>query len=168
MLVEQVTYEGRVITNIWNSSPAPPPRELVTQASGICFTSDGSIVLVAKKDREWSLPGGHPEKGESIEQALRREIWEEACAVVEHVVYLGAQQVDDPQAPDGMTRYYQTRFWARVRLEPFHPQFEIVRRILVPPEDFLLLLPWGKTQIAQALFALAIEQERHFTSIACF
>lgn len=118
------------------------------------------IILVAGEDGTWSLPGGHPEPGETIEQTLVREVREEACAIVEHLAYLGAQQVDDPSAPSGLTRYYQTRFWARVHLEPFHPQFETLRRTLATPKDFLSLLSWGHTKIVQALFDIAIEQER--------
>jgi ADP-ribose pyrophosphatase YjhB (NUDIX family) len=82
------------------------------------FTGDGMIVLVTGEEETWSLPGGHPEPGETIEQAFVREVREEACAIVEHLVYPGAQQVDDPAASSGPTRYYHTRFWARVRLEP--------------------------------------------------
>jgi ADP-ribose pyrophosphatase YjhB (NUDIX family) len=63
------------------------------------------------------LPGGHPEGNETPQEALVREVWEEACAVVERAAYLGAQQVTDEH---GKT-YYQTRFWARVKLESFTP-----------------------------------------------
>ena len=143
MLIEYATYEGRALTITWNPSSTPPPRALITQATGICFTGDGYILLVAGEDSRWSLPGGHPEPGETIEQVFVREIQEEACARVEHLVYLGAQQIDDPEASCGLTRYYQTRFWARVRLEAFEPQFEITQRKLVLPEDVLALLSWG-------------------------
>lgn len=164
MLIENVIYEGRTLKHTWNPSVTPPLRELITQASGICFTQDGNIVLVAGRDQEWSLPGGHPETGENIEQAFMREVWEEACAVVEHLAYLGAQQIDDPEVSNGLKRYYQTRFWARVHLEPFHPQFEKIHRKLVAPVDFLSQLSWGRSPIAQALFVVANEQERQFLS----
>ena len=85
--------------------------------------------------------------------------------MVEHLVYLGAQQVDDPEASCGLTRYYQTRFWARVRLEAFEPRFEITQRKLVLPEDVLALLSWGHTQIAQALLSAAAEQEQAFVQL---
>jgi ADP-ribose pyrophosphatase YjhB (NUDIX family) len=158
MISEETLYEGRVLKITWNASQTPPPRALTTQASGLCFTNDGLILLVAGEEGAWSLPGGHPEPGETIEQALVREVWEEACALVEHLAYLGAQQVDDPSAPSGLTRYYQTRFWARVHLEPFHSQFETLRRTLATPKDFLSLLSWGQTKIAQSLFNIATEQ----------
>ena len=164
MITEDGSYEGRALKITWNTVPTLPPRTLITQASGLCFTSDGMIVLVAGAEGTWSLPGGHPEPGETIEQAFVREVREEACAIVEHLVYLGAQQVDDPSALSSPTRYYQARFWARVRLEPFHAQFEILHRRLVAPKDFLSVLSWGNTRIAQALLRSAIEQERLFTS----
>ena len=49
------------------------------RATGILI-EDGKILLVKQKvnpDREWSLPGGKVEVGESLEQALVREIKEE-------------------------------------------------------------------------------------------
>lgn len=164
MIIEDGSYEGRALKITWNASLTPLPRSLITQASGLCFTSDGMIVLVAGEEGTWSLPGGHPEPGETPEQTFVREVREEACAIVEHLAYLGAQQVDDPSASSGPTRYYQTRFWARVRLEPFYAQFEILQRRLIAPQDFLSVLPWGHTRIAQALFSSAIEQERLFAS----
>ena len=162
-LGEQSTWEGRPLIVEWLPSPFAPPRDLVTQASGVCFTDDGEIVLVAGAKHAWSLPGGHPEPGETLEQTLTREVREEACAEICHSVYLGAQQVDDPQSPDGLTHYYQARFWARVRLEPFAPQFERLYRVCVAPSAFLTTLQWGTTRIAQALLEAALTAEAHYT-----
>jgi len=113
---DQSTWEGRLLQITWNSGTPPPPREEVTQVSALCFTRTGKMLLIGAEDGVWSLPGGHPEDGESLEEALAREVAEEACAVVEHCVYLGAQKVEDPALSKP---YYQTRYWARVRLKRF-------------------------------------------------
>lgn len=41
------------------------------------FTVDRAIVIVAKGDKKWQFPGGHPQEGESWEQTLAREVSEE-------------------------------------------------------------------------------------------
>jgi 8-oxo-dGTP pyrophosphatase MutT (NUDIX family) len=152
-------WEGRPLTLDWQRSFTLPPREHVTQASGVCFTEGGLIVLVAGSDHVYGLPGGHPEPDETIEQALVREVAEEACAVVQQSCYLGAVEVHDPFSPAGPTRYYQARFWARVRLQPFMPAFETTQRLLVRPESFLATLSWGTTKLAHVLFQAAMEVE---------
>ena len=78
------------------------PTHLVTQALGLCFTADGLVVLVTMDDRQWTFPGGTVEDGESVEQALVREVAEEACARVVRCQYLASQHVADPLNPDGL------------------------------------------------------------------
>jgi 8-oxo-dGTP pyrophosphatase MutT (NUDIX family) len=153
---EKTAWGGRQLEVTWTGGGTPPPRELTQQASGLCFTEDGQIVLVAGEDGGWNLPGGKPEPGETVEQALTREVWEEACAVVQELAYLGAQEVRDPDHPSGPQVYYQTRFWARVDLEPFAPAFETRRRTLVAPEAFLETLSWGYSPIAKAILDAAL------------
>jgi hypothetical protein len=86
--------------------------------------------------------------------------WEEACARVLTCAYIGCQRVehlDDDHAP-----YYQTRFWARVELEPFEPAHEMTARRLVPPEQFLTTLFWGRETAATLILerGLGIQADR--------
>jgi ADP-ribose pyrophosphatase YjhB (NUDIX family) len=152
---EPASWQGRALTLVWKPNFLLTPADTVMQASAICFTQAGKIVLVEDKaTAERMLPGGHPEALETLEETLSREIFGEACAVVQKAVYLGAQQVDD-----GARRYYQTRFWARVRLEPFVPHFETSHRLLVDPDDFISTLNWSTPKLAQAMFDAAVEVE---------
>ncbi len=154
---EASTWAGRNLQVTWRPSAVMPPRYLIRQASGLCFTEYNQIVLVAGADDQWHLPGGKPEGDETIEQTLVREVREEACAVVLQTAYLGAQQVDDPHSPAGLHRYYQTRFWARVQLDPFIPHFETTRRLLIPSSALLATLNWKTKKIAQAMLDAALQ-----------
>ena len=52
----------------------------------IVRNKSGKIILTRRADtREWSLPGGHMEPGESLEDTARREIREEIGLEVEDV-----------------------------------------------------------------------------------
>lgn len=155
---ERTTWEERRLTVTWEPGHLPP-REQVTQASGICFVADGRILLVSQDGDHWALPGGHPEPGEAPEQALIREVWEEASARVERFAYLGAQRVDDPEAPAPPHVYYQLRYVAWVRLEPFDPQHETRHRRLVAPDQLIATLGWDTTAIAEALLAAAQQKQ---------
>lgn len=159
IIKEKAAWDGRHLEVIWTGGGAPPPRELVQQACGLCFTEDGQIVLIAGEGGQWNLPGGKPEPGETVEQAFVREVWEEVCAVAHRMAYLGAQEVHDPDHPSGPQVYYQTRFWARVSLEPFAPRFETRRRTLVAPSEFLSTLSWGHSGIARAILEAALVEE---------
>jgi len=159
LVSEAVVVDGRRYRVAWFDPPFVPPLEEATQALGICFTADGRIVLVTWTGGDWTLPGGTIEPGETLEQALAREVGEEACARVLSCRYIGCQRVEEL---DGDRRpYYQTRFWARVELDEFVPEHEMVARRLVPPEEFSATLFWGGERTAGLILerGLAIEEE---------
>ncbi len=162
MLVEPAEWDARLVTVTWLETPFVPPRHETAQAYGVCFTRDNQVVLVAGAENLWNLPGGQPESQETLEEALIREVWEEACARVVECEYIGCQRVDDPEAPQGPMSYYQARFWALVELEVFQPQHERTQRCVVPPSEFLSTLYWGHTAIAKRIWELAwsVQQRR--------
>lgn len=71
------------------------------RATGI-LVEDGNILLVRQQvseDRGWSLPGGRVERGETIEEAVVREVREETGlqTVVEKLLYVcDGPDVDPP------------------------------------------------------------------------
>jgi ADP-ribose pyrophosphatase YjhB (NUDIX family) len=47
-------------------------------AGGVVLNRKGQVLVVNQRGRSWSLPKGHIEKGESVLNAARREIYEES------------------------------------------------------------------------------------------
>ena len=90
---------------------------------------------------------------------LVREVMEEGCARVVESRYIGCQRVDDPDRPTEPWRYYQARFWARVKLLRWDPQHEVDERRLVRPEDFLRTLSWGSAPSAAIILAEGLKAE---------
>lgn len=148
-----------MLTVTWLAPPFRPEPQLTTQVLGLCFAPDGQILLVTGDNENWTLPGGHPEPGETLAAALERELREEGCARLVSCEYLGCQRVEDPERPEGPALYYQTRFWARVELYPFEPRHETIARRLVAPARFLDTLAWGQAAAARQILAAGLEIE---------
>ena len=159
-IVEEITWEDRSLKITWRDKSFIPPRELITQASGLCFTKDSKIVLVTSDRKSWQLVGGHPQKNETIENAFIREVNEEACATVTEIAYLGSQEISDPQNSTGCTLYYQARFCARIVLNEFVSKYEIVERKCIEPSEVRSLLNWRTRHIFDIMLQTALEQEK--------
>ncbi|HKE31769.1 MAG TPA: NUDIX domain-containing protein [Candidatus Angelobacter sp.] len=161
-IIDEVTWEERPLKVTWHDKSFVPPRELTVQASGLCFTDDGKIVLVTPDRKSWQLVGGHPEINETIETAFIREVHEEACGTVTQLDYLGSQEINDPQSPTGITTYYQARFYARIQLSKFTSQYEIVERKCIEPLEVKSFLNWRTTRILDVLLQEALARDKKF------
>jgi len=150
----------RRVSVTWHPGPVMPPREKTTQAYGFCFR-DG-LVLVVRGRWRWTLPGGHPQPGETLEEALRREVWEEACVRLGPCEFIGCQEILYPDGnPAGPDRYFQARWWARVeKVEPFEAHFETSARRFVVAASLPHVLFWGRTPVGRRQWEAACRRER--------
>ncbi len=71
---------------------ALPPAELITSAFALAFQGD-RVLLTDLGRRGWDFPGGHMEEGESPEEAMRREGYEETGALLGPARLLGYQML---------------------------------------------------------------------------
>ena len=73
----------------------PRTRVPETSAGGFVLNRDGSrtVALIGREGRgrrtDWCVPKGHPEGGETLEQAAVREVFEETGLEVEIITKLG-------------------------------------------------------------------------------
>lgn len=66
------------------------PDESVASPAALVFPFYGDrVVLGDIAHRGWCIPSGHIEPGETSEEAVRREAWEEAGITLHRVAYLG-------------------------------------------------------------------------------
>jgi ADP-ribose pyrophosphatase YjhB (NUDIX family) len=117
--------------------PMAVPNGLAHGANAFCVTVDDQIVLVSGDGERWGWPGGRPEGDESWEQTLRREVLEEACAVVTAARLLGFCRGECRSGPEQGRVLVRSVWLTEVTLKPWQPQFEIRQRRLVPAAELL-------------------------------
>ena len=120
----------------WHS-PIVVPVDKAHGANGFCVTADGGVVLISRDGERWGWPGGRPEGDESWEQTLRREVMEEACAVVCDARLLGFCRAVCLTGPEEGLMLVRSVWRAEVELMPWEPRFEIAHRRVVAATELL-------------------------------
>jgi ADP-ribose pyrophosphatase YjhB (NUDIX family) len=136
------------------------PISQCSQAYGICFCQN-SIVLCRTITNSYILPGGTVEPGETLIQALIREVQEESNMRVLAQLPIGYQKVFNQQTAP----FYQVRYVALV--EPYgpfiaDPDNHIKHIELVSQEKAAALINWG--EIGTQLFTRA--KQKHSVLLA--
>ncbi len=83
--------------------PRSVDRRLVQVAVGVLVRTDGAFLLTSRPEGKayagyWEFPGGKLEAGETIEQALRRELQEEIGITMQDCVLWKSERIDYPHA----------------------------------------------------------------------
>jgi len=108
------------------------------QVSAFIYNDNNELLIV--KNETWTLPGGHPEKGETKLETLNREVMEETCSTIKDIHYLGAVEVIEKDE-----KYYQLRYTAKLdKLLKYIPEFETSERKLVNLDNLYNYITWGK------------------------
>ena len=130
--------------------------EKYTQVSAYVFNENNQLLIV-KNGSTWTIPGGHPEKGETKLETLEREMMEEACITLKEINYLGAVEVVE----NGEV-YYQLRYTAFVKdILPFKKEWEIDERKFINIDELPKYIKWSKG----ITFASQIESAKKFWKI---
>lgn len=80
-----------------------PDRKAVEVAVGVLIRKDGAFLLTSRPEGKayagyWEFPGGKLEAGETVEQALRRELLEEIGITIGAAIPWKVELVDYPHA----------------------------------------------------------------------
>ena len=118
-------------------SPITVPAGRAHGANGFCVTADCGVVLISRDGERWGWPGGRPEGDESWEQTLRREILEEAGAIVGDARLLGFCRGVCLTGPEADLVLVRSVWRAEIELMPWEPRFEIAHRRVVPATELL-------------------------------
>src|SRR3954469_3253949 len=126
----EVRTDGQRWLVSWHSSGDAPDGKPHGSA-GICVTDQNEVVLISSDGRAWDFPAGRPEVGEDWEQTLRREVLEEACAVVTRARLLGFSRGRCVEGAESRLVLVRAVWWAEVRLLEWSPRFETRFRCVV-------------------------------------
>lgn len=110
-----------------------PKKELLSAVFLVAL--EGSKILAIRNERGWEIPGGHIEPGETHEEALIREVTEEAGATFSDAKLLAIiESSNQDKYKDKVMLIYVTK---NFKLGEFIPSEDAFDREVIEIEDFL-------------------------------
>ena len=114
----------------------------VNSVHGYCFWQNKLVIVKNVKNGEWTPAGGGVEKGESIEEAVDREVHEESNMKVLDQRIIGCQEIFLPDKTIVQTR-------SVCIVEPYgpfisDPDGDITEIKLIDPKDYKKYFDWGE------------------------
>jgi len=160
MIKEVIRSKDGVFVLTWHEKKNFSKIKPITQVYGVCFDKKGRILIVnVEGNDKWQLIGGHPEKGETFEETLKREALEEGDIEICDLKPLGYQKVWNKEKKSAI---YQLRYFARVskvKKQTIDPaEGKILERKFILPSQFLKYCPWGK--IGKVIIRKAVKEYR--------
>jgi len=141
------THKKRTIRSEWRDVEGYAGLH-VTRVAVLC-QKDGKVCLVRSAGgNKWVFPGGKPEKDETLENAARREVSEEASLKIKNLILVGATEnfvKDNPKEGDHFFHLFFYSDIEEVQEPTDDPDLGRSReRIFVNPEDLQEYNNWGE------------------------
>jgi 8-oxo-dGTP diphosphatase len=129
------------------------PKHILPAVAAIIFNEEGEVLLQKRKDvGQWCIISGHVEFGETIEEAILREIAEETHVTAKLIRFIGVYSSPGTQtyayqdrSVQYVTSYFEAKLTASIQpnfsndetqeLKFFHPEH-------IPPDLALLNPHW--------------------------
>ena len=128
------------------------------QVHAYCFYQGKLVIVYTPSKAIWTPPGGGIEPGETVEQAVIREVLEETNMKVLKQHLIGFQEIHEPERV-----LIQTRSVCLVEPNgPFvsDPDGDITEIKLIEPSDYKKYFDWG--DIGDHLMERALELKKNF------
>lgn len=159
-------YKGRRFLLEWIKDNNFEKYKPIKQVYGIVYGLNMNVLIGRKaSDKPWALMGGTPEDGETVLQALERELIEEADATFKDPILLGVQkstEIDSSGVAIGDS-FYQARVVAKLNelldQTPDPDSGIIWERKLVPIDELEEYLNWGSAAVAMIEDAKEVMEE---------
>lgn len=124
----------------------------ITQVSCVCYNYSGKILIVSDKSKKWTIPGGKPKGGESLEETAKREVLEEACVKIKNLELIGFMKVHIKNNLNKIEgeNFLQARFIVKIskildsREDP--ATGNIFRRKFISPSEFIKFIKWPEAK----------------------
>lgn len=122
----------------------------------IIFNNKKEIMIIHEYGR-WSIPGGAPEKDESYETAIKREVKEETNALVNDLKLIGYFKIENQTVKENPFYHvvYGSTFIEQLPRETDPESGVILETKFIPALDATKYVKWGKT--GEAMFNRAFE-----------
>lgn len=133
-------WSGHNVKLTWNPQMKICESTTITSVHAVCIQNE-KVMLTHIRNRGFNFPGGHIDWGESVEEALIREVYEEGY-VRGTIKYIGAIEVSHEENPkfDPTGKYPLIAYQAFFRMDiteclPFLRENESLTRIWVEPTE---------------------------------